>query len=146
MLREAFCELAVQVLDKVGGSAETSAGIKFEDISNPNVERLAGLGIIEGYGDGTFRPNEYITREQAAVILRRMVKCVGYSYAEDEFISGYTDYDEISEWARDGVNVMTNLGIMNGVGESKFGPKGTYTREQSAATMVRLYEMFIELE
>ena len=146
MLREAFCELAVQVLDKVGGSADISAGIKFEDISNPNVERLAGLGIIEGYGDGTFRPNEYITREQAAVILRRMVKCVGYSYAEDEFMNGYTDYDEISEWARDGVNVMTNLGIMNGVGESKFDPKGTYTREQSAATMVRLYEMFIELE
>ena len=143
MLREAFCELAVQLLDKAGDNTNISVGIKFTDTTNPDVERLTRLGIIEGYGDGTFRPKQQISREEAAVILWRLAKYILSDYNGDEFAqSEYIDYNEISEWARDGVNMVTNLGIMNGVGENKFDPKGTYSREQSAATMVRLYETF----
>ena len=52
----------------------------------------------------------------------------------------YADKGEIADWAKTDVQLMTHLGIMNGVGEDKFAPKGSYSVEQCLVTLVRLYE------
>ena len=54
----------------------------------------------------------------------------------------YIDESEISDWAKSSVACMNAMGIMNGVSEVVFSPKGNYTVEQAIATMVRLYECY----
>ena len=52
----------------------------------------------------------------------------------------YADKGEIADWAMTDVQLMTHLGIMNGVGENRFAPKSSYSVEQCLVTLVRLYE------
>lgn len=150
MLREDFCELAVQLLDALGDNKDVSGEVlKFSDTLNPNIERLTKLGIIEGYPDGTFRPGNDISREEAAVILHRLANhlsnILNVEITENE-ATEYKDSDLISEWAKEGVDFVSDIGVMQGVGEEKFDPAGIYTREQSAATMVRMHNLFKETE
>ena len=51
----------------------------------------------------------------------------------------YDDIREVSEWASDSIQIISNLGFMNGVGNNKFAPKETYTTEQAIVTLVRVY-------
>ena len=51
----------------------------------------------------------------------------------------YDDINEVSEWASDSIQTISNLGFMNGVGNNKFAPKETYTTEQAIATLVRVF-------
>lgn len=159
--REDFCDLAVQMLcentahgissrclwglhtvlddfvySKTGSYAKD---VEFPDLpySYP-VSRLANLGIINGRDDGTFDPNGYITREEAAKILKSIAELyINLSYDDAEFNDSYL----MSDWARDSIKWCKNSGVMTGIGENLFAPKNTYTREQAIATMVRLYEI-----
>ncbi len=51
----------------------------------------------------------------------------------------YDDISKVSKWASNSVQVISNLGVMEGVGDNKFVPKDTYTAEQAIATIMRLY-------
>ncbi|MCH5188451.1 MAG: S-layer homology domain-containing protein, partial [Oscillospiraceae bacterium] len=83
--------------------------------------------------------NDYLTREEAATIIIRMINKVMPMPATEMWFE-YDDIDEISEWASDSIQTISNLGFMNGVGNNKFAPKDTYTTEQAIATLVRVYE------
>ena len=94
-------------------------------------------------GDGTFAPDAYITREQAATILFRMAKFLGNkTISEFGEWKYYRDLDEISEWAFDAVRNMYRMDIMHGDENGYFSPKNNYTVEQAIATMLRMYECY----
>lgn len=112
----------------------------FSDCSDGSVKTLTAMGIINGMGDGTFAPDEFITREQAATILYRMAEFLGNKTIPTATKISYTDENEISDWAKSSVACMNAMGIMNGVSKKEFAPKQTYTVEQAIATMLRLYE------
>ena len=117
--------------------------VYFSDCDDFKVKFLSDAGIINGMGDGTFLPDASLTREQAATILYRTAE-----FLKNKTITGPHDviyyYDEanISDWAIEAVKIMKDMGIMKGVSESGFAPKGTYTVEQAIATILRLYECF----
>lgn len=98
ILREAFCDLTVQLLDKYNISTEGDTVVEFSDTQTPNVLSLASMGITEGFGDGIFGPGEDITREQAAIILFKTAKCLNYK-AKDGTVDNveYADFSEISD-------------------------------------------------
>lgn len=113
----------------------------FSDCSYTEVTTLAAIGIINGMGDGTFAPEDYITREQAATILNRTAEFLGNKTIPEHNLSSiYGDESAISDWAIKSVAAMKAMGIMHGVSESEFAPKEHYTVEQAIATMLRLYE------
>jgi len=137
--RENFCELADSLLNTLEITSNLKVNLEFDDTTNPIIGRLASLGIINGFGDGTFRPDAQLTREQAAVILSRITKLISGNIKEYDTHS-YNDDNLISEWAKDGVNTMYHLGIMQGTGNNMFSPQDSYSGEQSAVTLFRLYE------
>ncbi len=115
--------------------------ITFSDCSYSEVEDLAAMGIIEGMGDGTFLPDEFITREQAATLLCRAAEFLGNKTIPTAvYDENYSDTELISDWALSSVAVMKEMGIMQGVSETEFAPKQKYTAEQAIVTMLRLYE------
>ncbi len=142
--REEFCEIIYNYCANVVGMLETvDYESKFTDTDNTHITILNAMGIINGKSETTFAPNDSLTREEAAVILERMVnKTVPVEVTELYF--EFDDGNDISEWADSSIQVMCNMGVMNGVGNNKFAPKDTYTTEQAIATVMRVYDAQIK--
>ncbi|MDY3971559.1 MAG: S-layer homology domain-containing protein [Clostridia bacterium] len=142
MTREMFCDVLASMLELKDMMPEKETA-RFTDTSNENVIRLGSVGIISGYDDGSFRPRNSITREEAAMLLYKTAKYMKYdNFYEDYKLSGYAyaDDENIGDWAKEAVYQMNNAQIMTGVGDDKFAPEDSYTNEQSIATILRLYD------
>ena len=146
--REDFCNIAVRMIESAGiilptENPQRPLGIK--DTNNINVLKLYKAGVILGkeqHKTGiTFAPGDFITREEAATILGRIATYFKISAKENIPYANYSDSSSISDWARVAVSTMYQLGVMTGVSETEFSPKGLYTVEQTVATMVRLYNV-----
>jgi len=96
------------------------------------------LGLTTGYQDGTFRPEEPITREQFAVMIGRALN-ESYSDTDSTELS-YNDFDRIASYARPYIQTLTAKGIMQGDGNS-FAPDAPVTREMAAVIAIRLLEV-----
>ena len=138
--RARFCILAYNMLDRATDIEwkHTSEEV-FDDTDNTMVISLYLEGIIEGKGDKIFAPHDEITREEAATILKRIAEYTKLGYTEMYF--EFDDGNQISEWASDSVQRVCNLGVMQGVGNNKFDPKGGYTVEQAITTLVRMFDV-----
>lgn len=142
MTREMFCDVLASMLE-LKDMMPVEETTQFTDTQNKNVLCLGSVGIISGYDDGSFRPKNSITREEAAMLLYKTAKYMKYdNFYEDYKLSGYAyaDDENIGDWAKEAVYQMNNAQIMTGVGEDKFAPKDNYTNEQSIATILRLYD------
>ena len=137
--REEFCELIYNYCANVIRHLVTfDSECSFTDTDNEHIKMLNGAGIINGKSETEFAPNDLLTREEAAVILNRMVnKTIPVPVTEMYF--NFDDEASISDWASNSIQVMCNMGVMNGIGENKFAPQDTYTTEQAIATIVRVY-------
>ena len=138
--REKFCEIVYNLIDTTTDIEWKKVSPNpFQDTDNEKVIALSLEDIIFGKGEGQFVPNDLLTREEAATIIVRMINAV-MPMPITEMYFEYDDNDNISDWASDSVQIISNLGFMNGVGNSKFAPKETYTTEQAIATVMRVYE------
>jgi len=136
--RAEFCALAVTLYEKIRGEIE---GRKiFEDTNDINVEKMAAVGVVSGVGNNRFAPDNTVTREQAAVMLSRLAEAIGMRFST--VYHSFDDNSDISEWATLEVAQMWFTGIMSGVGNNTFLPKGNYTREQSIVTILRSFNAF----
>ena len=136
--RAEFATLAVTLYETVTGR-EITARTAFNDTTDINVQKMGGLGVITGVGDGYFAPNRTINRQEAAVMLARLAYVIGQPIAPSA--PTFADNDYISSWAIDSVGQMQDAGIMGGVSYNNFDPSGTFTREQSILALLRLFEL-----
>ena len=102
-----------------------------------------GKGIVEGYGNGKFRPNDPITREQLATIMYRYANYKGYDTATKADLSDFVDSGKISSYALDAMKWANAAGLINGVGASKLDPQGDATRAQVAAIFYRFCNEYV---
>ena len=116
--------------------------VSYSDCDDEKIKFLSGAGIIYGMDDGTFAPDDNITREQAAAILYRTAGFLGNKTIVEPNGTTFDDGKLISDWARESVSIMNSMKIMEGVSDTEFAPKGNYTVEQAIATMVRLYNCY----
>ncbi|GEM_PF-1908028 len=123
---------AEKVLDRV------TLEVEFEDAKQDHVKLAYILGSINGVSETKFAPDKLITRQEAAMMLVNTSHIGPIHYTSPETL-GYSDYNQIAEWAKPAVRVANSVGFMQGEG-SKFNPKGNITREQAIATVIRLYE------
>ena len=136
--RAEFCALAVALYENVVGS-EISGRMEFDDTSDVNVQKMASLEVVNGIGDNKFGPENKLTREQAATMLSRLANAIGKPLAAQA--PAFNDNSAISSWAFGAAGQMQTTGIMGGVGDNTFAPQADYTREQSIATMMRLFDI-----
>ena len=102
--------------------------------------------IMNGYGNGAFGPDDIITREQCcAVMFRFATRCAPDVEISQSipFDTGYTDFDEVAEWAKMDVAWAVESGIVQkGGGELAFSPKAAVPNTMLAST-IRSYLFFI---
>lgn len=141
--RQEFSEMVVRLYESISGDiVRNQSGNPFSDTTNPEISKAYGLGIVKGMGDGTFRPEKSITREEIAVMLYRSLEAIDSNITEGTFTLGFSDRSKVSMWARNQVGFMSNNGIINGIGTNTFAPKMETTREQSIVLVVRLYREY----
>ncbi len=94
--------------------------------------------IIEGYEDGTIKPDNNITRAEAAVLVGKALDLK----EKDKFFSGYID--AIPKWAKGYVIATTEEGVFKGYPMKLFKPGRNITREEMVAVLVRAFELKLE--
>ncbi len=126
--RGEFAKIIVSATDTL----DTSATSSFSDVSGDDwyyyyVSSAYKEGFIKGYPDGTFRPNDYITRADICTIVSR---CLG----SPSGVSGMTFNDDIHipSYAKIPVYALVKKGIINGMGDGNFAPTAYATRAQTA--------------
>lgn len=100
----------------------------------------AANGIVGGYGDGRFGPNDTITREQMAVILYRYAQFKGYDVSNTGNLSRYTDAGQVSTWARTAMGWANAQGLITGNTATTLNPTGSATRAEVATILMRFCE------
>src|SRR5690606_36226740 len=100
-----------------------------------HVAAAVARGLVTGYDDGTFRPNENITREQLAVMTAR---ALGAGSAGPALT--FADAGQVSPWAVSSVSRAVALGIVTGYEDNTFRPQGTATRAEAATMAARLVD------
>jgi len=100
--------------------------------------------IVFGYNNGTFGPDDPVTREQAVTILHRYAEAKELDVTEKDDLSKFVDKDEVSDWALEAMQWAVAVGIIQGRPGNKIAPQGTATRAEIAAIFTRYLENFPE--
>ena len=135
--------MIVTVLYRQAGSPSVSGAVNpFNDVPEneyyaDGVIWAADNGIISGYGNGMFGPNDDITREQLATIIYRYQQFSGVNPPSLLEAKVFNDGDKISTYALEAVNTLTSQGIITGKPGDLFDPQGTATRAEFAAMLHR---------
>ena len=105
------------------------------------VKWAAANGVVNGYSDTVFAPNDAITREQFAAIMYRYAKNKGYdvTVGENTNILSYSDYDAISEYAIEAMQYTLGSGLIKGRTETTLNPKDNTTRAEMATILYRFF-------
>ncbi len=129
-----------------------------EDISEERCDRFADVktshwyyhatswaannGIVSGVSQDSFAPSRDITRQDLCVMLNNYLKYKGIDAPGDN-TEPFADDSKIGSWAYEAVYIIKNAGIVSGMGENKFEPRGKATRAQVAQMMMK-FDEFME--
>jgi hypothetical protein len=119
------------------------AEIAFTDVGEDDwyyscVAKGVGLGLVEGYANGSFAPGDNITREDMAVILARLLarREADFSAAPKSF----ADEGEIAAYALEAAKNLSAIGVFGGDDNGAFRPKSDATRAEAAKTLYAAME------
>ncbi len=129
----------VLALVMVLGSFGTVFAAAYPDVKGETadaVDRLSLLGILEGYPDGTFKPEGQITRAEFAAVAVRAKGLKAVAAAAQGLPTGFSDVPG-TFWASGVVGTAARLGIVNGVGNGQFAPQSPVKYEEAITMLVR---------
>ncbi len=139
-------EFAAIVTRGLGIRSAAYAG-KFSDVASADlhagaIQAAADYKLIDGYQDGTFRPNALITRREAAVVLARATVIAKLSTDlttedMDRLLSAFSDGDKAAGWSRASIAAAVHLNLLQGHG-GKLDLEANLTRAETAALVRRL--------
>lgn len=135
--------MIVTILWRLEKSPATAYAMKFADVApgrwyTEAIRWAASTGIVNGYSEVSFGPDDPITREQMAAILWRYAKLKEKNVDVHADLSAYTDADQISSYAIAPMQWACGVGLIRGIGENVLSPKTGATRAQTATILQRL--------
>ena len=118
--------------------------VKADDYYAAYAEWAVQQNLLKGTGEGLFRPDAPVTREQMAVILSGYARQMGYSLPAVLGNTGFADSDKISTGAIKEVTAMQRAGIVKGKDGNRFDPQGNATRAEISIVLHRFVEIVID--
>ena len=146
--------MLVTILYRVAGSPETQSQTGFEDVKAGSwyaaaVTWAAEKDIVTGVSETEFRPDDFISREQAATILYRYARYKGCEMTDGAELNTFPDGEKVSSWAKEAVSWSVAQGLINGnpkSGALYLQPQQGATRAQLAAILHRFCVNILELD
>ena len=138
--RAEFVSMAARVigLDTSGTFNIIFSDVKSFDWFYADVYAAAKNGIVKGYGDGSFKPNSPITRQEISFIIGSLLEKNITDEEAEQILSQYSD--EISDWAKLGVASAVKAEISKGLPGNLFGGGQNATRAQAAVILLRFLD------
>ncbi|HOJ11627.1 MAG TPA: S-layer homology domain-containing protein [Clostridiales bacterium] len=123
-------------------NTKLASDVKATDWYAPYVSYAMEKGIVSGPGDGSFRPNNYITRQEMMVILNNCMKYLGFDLkTKGAGELNFKDKSNVSDWAIAAVQNVTSLGLVVGTDDGRLLPLNNATRAEGAAVMMRCIKL-----
>ena len=142
MTREEVAALFNNITDD-GTAAFLST--KFKDITSDRwsalaIESVARKNIISGYGDNTYKPEKYMSRQEFAVVADNYIHYLGYTTEDPTALDSiaYGDQKFVAPWAQDAVRELAYLGFTNYAPGTLFNPEKYVTRAEAAEIAYRM--------
>ena len=141
--------MLVTVLWRLENRPEAAGNMAFDDVEDgayyaEAVNWAAENGLVNGYGDGTFRPNRSITREEMAALLHRYMNYLGYEFTPVDSLDAFSDGDTVSAWAVDDVKWAVGAGMIAGRPDGTIDPQGTANRAEVATMFMRFISAMVK--
>ncbi|MDQ6417881.1 glycoside hydrolase family 127 protein [Paenibacillus sp. LHD-117] len=142
--RAEFAAILVRALGlRLEAGATLFTDVQAADWYGSAIKTAHAYGLISGYEDGSFRPMNKITREQAMTILARAMKLTGLwdntdHQSADSVLRTFQDSRSISDWAKEEIAANVQTGIVSGKNENTLAPKDLITRAEVAIVVMRL--------
>lgn len=108
------------------------------------VNWAAANGIVEGYGNNLFAPDNSVTREQIACILYNYARYAGYNVARSVTLTDFSDGHTTSKWAIEAMEWAVGSGLINGKGNNILDPAGPATRAEIASILKNFIENIVK--
>ena len=143
-------EMLAVVLYNVEEQPESTEANTFTDVKGDMWYTDAILwanenGIVAGYDNGAYGVGDLITREQFATILYRYAQFKGYDTTQGGMaVREFSDYENISDYARPAMAWAVNAGIMGGMDDGTLMPQGKATRAEAATMLMNFCENMVE--
>lgn len=140
--RAEFVTMLVKALD-----IKFQEGKRFHDTSNhwgkDYIAAATARGFVGGYKDTTFGPDDFVTREQMAIMVVKAMELEGgLEVKEKEF----ADKEKISFWAKDYIMIAISYGIVTEYEDNSFNPQGEAKRGEAANMIMKILEMKQKIE
>jgi N-acetylmuramoyl-L-alanine amidase len=139
---------AATVTGSVYGCNATSVIPSFKDLATehwayPVLTKALKLNLLQGYADGTIRPNQPITRAEVAALFERLLKAsaapaaaTATSTVKPAVTSPFIDVP-VNLWSAEAIYTLRSKGIINGITDTEFWPNQSITRAEIAVMMDR---------
>ena len=124
-----------EVREEIETDVNSFPDVNEDDWFNITVSSLANMGALSGYEDGTFRPNEPISRAELVAMAVRFYDAFEAEYEEGTFLD--VDGDE---WYADAIAAAEELGIIGGYPDGTVRPNNNITRAETCAIVNRVLE------
>ncbi len=143
--------MIVSILYRLSGSPKVTYEAKFPDVKAGQWYSDAVIwayqnGIVSGYSDGRFGPNDKITREQMAVILKGYADFKGIDTSKIADLSDFPDANKVT-WSKAAIRWAVAEGLISGKasnGKTILDPRGNATRAEVASILMRFVENILE--
>ena len=136
----------VTILHRIEGMPKADIESKFKDVKDSKKYYYSAVmwasknRVVNGFKDGTFKPNENITRQDLAVILNNYAKYKNKDISKKGDISEYTDANKISKYAFSAMEWAVGTKVITGNAQTQtLNPKGNATRAEAAAMLEKYY-------
>ena len=121
---------------------ENKTNINFIDVrpdywAYSEIQKGISAGYVSGDKNGTFRPDDFITRQEAAVIINKLLDNTEITENKPNFKDAY----DIDEWAKNSVDIVYEYGILSGFPNGTYRPKKYMTRAEAVSALKRLTEI-----
>lgn len=141
--RAQFAAMLVRALKLVDDpvNAQRFADVPRDAWCRGAVGAAVAAGIVQGYSQHSFGPNDVITREQMAAMVARAVNSAELSPANEKLLEQFADAEDIGIWAQPAVTLMVEKNIFKGRTEENFEPRGTTTRAEATVVLLRMFNL-----
>ncbi|MBB3068528.1 hypothetical protein FHS14_001504 [Paenibacillus baekrokdamisoli] len=142
--RAEFAAIMVRGLGlKLEDGAAPFSDVKSSEWYSSAIQTAYSYNLISGFEDGTFRPMDKITREQAMTIIAKAMKITGLkaklqSKPLDELLGAFTDAKNVSEWAKISIADCLQAGVVTGRNSTELAPQAYISRAEVATIIQRL--------
>lgn len=137
----------ISMLVRALGMGELQQGSQFADLSDStwyagSVEAAVQAGLIQGFTDGTFRPHDFVTKEQMAITLVKAMELTESRRVDtvpnQNLLQTFKDGEDVSVWAQSAMAHVVDAGMISGDGKGLLQPNNNASRAEAVVILHKL--------